>query len=84
MPANDDNLPIWEDAILNELVAEPFSDSKPIPYMADLTLAGVLVIGWDTWMAVPPGNFSNIEDTKIATVYQESLKSEQKITVWDE
>jgi len=52
--------------------------------MADLTLAGVLVIGWDTWMAVPPGNFSNIEDTKIATVYQDSLKSEQQITVWDQ
>ena len=51
-PTNTGNHPSWYGETLENLEAEPFESGKPIPYVASLSEAGLLTIGWDNWMVV--------------------------------
>lgn len=57
MPIVDDVEP-WEP----DTIPDP---ERPIPYVADMTSTGMLVIGWDRKMN-PPNNITVIPPTKIA------------------
>ena len=48
---------------------EEFEAGKPIPYVLDLSMTGLLTIGWDSWMSVPPDYKNLIENTtKVASM----------------
>jgi len=80
---NDKYLPAWTGLLLDRLEAEAFNASKPMPYVADLSLDGVFTIGWDTWMAVPPGGLKLIRETKVASLEPAEWAAE-RTSVWDE
>lgn len=52
--------------ILNSLEPSPFSEAQPVPYIERISMTGLVTIGWDKWMSVPPNYKQLIESTQIA------------------
>ena len=57
----------WSGPVYESFKEEPFKATAPIPYIIDLSMTGVLRIGWDqkmqNWEST---DFTAIQDTKVA------------------
>ena len=49
----------WDGAIRENIELGPYSEDQPIPYIADMSQKGVMVIGWDRQMSTPQ-NYTRI------------------------
>ena len=59
---------------MNMTQIEEDDPDRPIPFIKDLSVEGVLIVGWDREMKTP-ANFTKIPPTKIAV--KESLNVEK-------
>ena len=67
--------PEWEDTDYVRVNTTQEDDpDRPIPYIVDLSVEGVLIVGWDRLMK-PPANFTEIPPTKLAV--EEDFNVEQ-------
>lgn len=55
----------WAAPVLRVNKTQPFDPDRPIPYIHDLRIDGILVIGWDRKMTSPP-DFIEIPPAKVA------------------
>ena len=68
----------WAGPVYESFKEEPFKATAPIPYVNDLSMTGVLKIGWDQKMRNwELADYTAIQDTKVA------IKNRQQKTFFD-
>lgn len=80
----------WNGPVYESYREQPYSSEQPVPYVADLTLNGLLEIGWDTLMKPwDQVNLAQLNQTKVAVkeweektiYYRRKLRSEERFVV---